>query len=225
MQETVKMKTTLEDLDSIPDQYLQAVAHYIYGLRNLSETEDLTKPHLRSSVVQIYPLFVFLYTLLIFFGVVFNIFMMFHIFKNKLHRDPTYAYLINIAISDVIKCIFVLPFTLVVLLLQNWIFGKFLCYFLPIMQDVPFHVSMMTYLLIAGDRYRVLSDPGKPRIPAFVCSLGSWFFAVCIALPHPIYTVHIDLSEFQNDFDGLGICITNLVDNIQQYMRGLFLLT
>ncbi|XP_008560990.1 uncharacterized protein LOC103580861 isoform X1 [Microplitis demolitor] len=93
-------------------------------------------------------------------------------------------------------------------------------------KDIPFHVSMMTYLLIAGDRYRLLSDPGKPRIPAFVCALGSWFFAICIVLPFPIYTTYLDLSDYKTEyFNGLGICLGNLIDDIQQYMRGLFLLT
>ena len=53
---------------------------------------------------------------------------------------------------------------------------------------------MMTYMLIAVDRFRMLDDPGKPRIPAFVCALGTWFFAVCIVLPYPIYTTYIDLE-------------------------------
>lgn len=61
-------------------------------------------------------------------------------------------------------------------------------------QDIPLHVSMITYLLIAWDRFRMLADPMKPRIPAFVCALGTWFFAVCIVLPYPIYTTYLDLE-------------------------------
>lgn len=53
---------------------------------------------------------------------------------------------------------------------------------------------MMTYLLIAVDRLKVISEPGKPRIPAFVCALGTWFFAGCIVLPYPIYTTYLDLG-------------------------------
>ncbi|XP_043275778.1 neuropeptide Y receptor type 2 isoform X2 [Venturia canescens] len=167
-----------------------------------------------------------MYGLLVLVGIVMNCGMMYHIMSHKLHRDPTYAFLINIAISDLIKCVFVLPLTLAVLLIDNWIFGQFLCYFLPILQDIPIHVSMMTYLLIACDRYRFLSDSRRPRIPAFVCALGAWFFAVCIILPHPIYTTYYDLEMYEKKyFRGLGLCLTNLTDNIEQYIRGLFLLT
>ncbi|KAK0161468.1 hypothetical protein PV327_009935 [Microctonus hyperodae] len=135
------MQSTRKDLDSIPDQYLETIAHYLMGLRNLSKEEDLSKPQLRPS-------------------------------------------------------------------------------------DIPIHVSMMTHFLIAGDRYRLLRDPRKPRIPAFVCALGAWVFAVCIVLPYPIYTTYLDLEDYKKDhFHGLGLCLGNLIDDIQQYMRGLFLIT
>lgn len=129
-----KMQTTREDLASIPDQYLETIAHYLIGLKNLSKYEDLSKPQLRPSVVKIYPLFILLYALIIVIGIMANFGMIYHISRNKLYRDPTYAYLVNIAISDIVKCIFVLPITLAVLLIQNWIFGKFMCFFLPMLQ-------------------------------------------------------------------------------------------
>ncbi|KAF6198897.1 hypothetical protein GE061_006920 [Apolygus lucorum] len=64
--------------------------------------------------------------------------------------------------------------------------------------DIPLHVSTLTLLLIAWDRYRFLKDPMKPRIPAFVCATGSWLTAICLVLPYPIYTTYIDLGGFWN---------------------------
>lgn len=128
------MQSTRKDLDSIPDQYLETIAHYLMGLRNLSKEEDLSKPQLRPSVINIYPLFIIFYAILIIIGIISNIAMIIHIVRHKLYHDPTNAYLINIAISDITKCIFVLPITLTILLIQNWIFGRFLCFFLPMMQ-------------------------------------------------------------------------------------------
>ncbi|XP_024945701.1 prolactin-releasing peptide receptor isoform X2 [Cephus cinctus] len=219
----MKMQVTREDIDGIPTQWLQTVANYLMGFRN-DTVVDFSQPHLRPSVIGIYPLFILMYAILILAGTLMNFAMVYHIVKYRFYRDPTYAFLINLAISDVVKCIFVLPMTLTVLLLQNWIFGKFLCYFLPMLQDIPLHVSMMTYLMIAGDRFRLLSDPGKPRIPAFVCALGAWFFAICIVLPYPIYTTYLDLERFMKQhFEGMGICVANLADDMQEYMRGLFI--
>lgn len=56
------------------------------------------------------------------------------------------------------------------------------------------HVSMLTYLLMAFDRFRFLQDPTRARIPAFVMATGSWLMALCIVLPYPIYTTYIDLA-------------------------------
>lgn len=54
--------------------------------------------------------------------------------RRRLYRDPTQLYLANLALSDLLKAALVLPLTLVGQLLQNWILGGFLCYFLPMMQ-------------------------------------------------------------------------------------------
>lgn len=125
---------TREDIDAIPSKYYETIAHYILGLKNLSSKYDLSKPMLRLSVIKIYPLLILIYSVLIAVGVAANFTMIIHISKNKLYRDPTYAYLINIAISDITKCILVLPITLAVLLIQNWVFGKFLCFSLAMIQ-------------------------------------------------------------------------------------------
>jgi hypothetical protein len=64
--------------------------------------------------------------------------------------------------------------------------------FIP--QDIPLHVTMLSFLLIAVDRYRLMLDPTKPRMPSFVCALGTWLLAVCIVLPYPIYITYLDLG-------------------------------
>jgi hypothetical protein len=53
---------------------------------------------------------------------------------------------------------------------------------------------MLSFLLIAVDRYRLILDPTKPRMPSFVCALGTWLLAVCIVLPYPIYITYLDLG-------------------------------
>ncbi|XP_075221865.1 prolactin-releasing peptide receptor-like [Lycorma delicatula] len=83
---------------------------------------------------------------------------------------------------------------------------------------------MLTFVLIALDRHRFLQDPIKPRVPAFVCATGSWLMAICIVLPYPIYTTYIDLEKHINaQFKGVGICAVNLADDMQEYVRGLFI--
>ncbi|XP_062539180.1 uncharacterized protein LOC134207482 [Armigeres subalbatus] len=83
---------------------------------------------------------------------------------------------------------------------------------------------MISHLLIAWDRKRWLTDPLKARLPAFVCSCASWLAGMVIALPYPIYTTYLDLGKYLPDFEGVGLCALNLIDDMQEYMRGLFLI-
>ncbi|XP_058807659.1 prolactin-releasing peptide receptor isoform X2 [Phymastichus coffea] len=221
------MSLISENSDQIPEEYLPMIIHYLKKYDNTNV--DLSKPHLNPYFATNYPIIVLVYSLLIISSVLANLAMIFHVVKRRLYKDTTCAFLINIAIASTVHVTFVLPITLAVMLMQNWIFGRLICFCLPIFQDLPIHISMLTYLMIAGDRYRYLSDPIKSRIPAFVCSLGALFFAICIVLPYPIYATYLDFQNFseaqdnQTSIRGLQMCIFNLADDIQEYMRGLFI--
>ena len=75
----------------------------------------------------------------------------------------------------------------------------------PVLQDIPMHVSTLSFLLIAVDRYRFMLDPMKPRMPSFVFALGSWLLAVCIVLPYPIYITYLDLGVSKNTLHCLNV--------------------
>lgn len=61
-------------------------------------------------------------------------------------------------------------------------------------QDIPLHTTTLTFLLIFWDRYRYVRRPTKPRLPAFVCIVGTWLTSVCLVLPYPIYIMYVDLG-------------------------------
>ena len=126
---------------------------------------DITKPFLRTSVEQIYPLFVFLHVLVFIVGVLGNVAMLVYIVKKRLYRSATYLYLCNLSVSDTFSLVAVMPFTLTNLMLQNWIFGYYFCYVLPMLHSLPIHVSVLTYLMLATDRCRNIVYPMKSRLP------------------------------------------------------------
>lgn len=126
------MSASRENVDAVPETWLQTIQQIMDGITNTSL--DLHKPHLRPAFVHNYGFFIFIYSVLVVFGAVANIGVLYDIFRRALYHDATYCFIINLAISDFLKCVFVLPITLAVLLIQNWIFGQFLCFFLPMMQ-------------------------------------------------------------------------------------------
>ncbi|XP_055618832.1 alpha-1D adrenergic receptor [Toxorhynchites rutilus septentrionalis] len=220
------MKATM-DFKNVPDNFLEAVIQVVLGTvgdHNETLLGDYSSPVLKPVVARIYPIFIIMYAIPAALGIATNVLMVLYISKYKLYRDATQAFLVNLAVCHAVQCAFVLPVTLMVMLIQNWIFGQFLCFFLPLLQDIPLHVAMISHLLIAWDRKRWLTDPLKVRLPAFVCSCASWLAGMVIALPYPIYTTYLDLGKYDPKFDGVGICAVNLVDDMQEYMRGLFVI-
>ncbi|XP_049798169.1 prolactin-releasing peptide receptor-like [Schistocerca nitens] len=145
--------------------------------------------------------------------------------RAQLHDRGTRALFANLAVANLAQAAAVLPATFAVLILNNWVFGRTLCYCLPMMQDIPLHVTMLTFVLLATDRYRLVLYPYKPRVPLCICAMGSWLLAVCIVVPYPFYLTYLDLGLLWKPLEGTGFCIVNLVASMQDYMRGLFLFT
>ena len=119
---------------------------------NKSGRVDFTKPYVSLSLRYVYPLFVFLYATVGVVGVVGNAAMLFVIVRRRLYHDQTFFLMGNLALSNLIKCIFCLPITLANMLIQNWLFGSFICFFLPMLQTFPIHASFLTFLMVAIDR-------------------------------------------------------------------------
>lgn len=124
--------TLKKRLDEAPQYILDVITEFIWGVKN--GKIDVQKPHIRKSVINVYPLIVTMYAILIITGIVTNLSVFVHVIRHKLYKDSTYCFVINNVISDIVKCLFVLPITLYVLLVQNWMLGELLCSFLPMVQ-------------------------------------------------------------------------------------------
>jgi|JYMV01.1.fsa_nt_gi hypothetical protein len=68
-----------------------------------------------------------LYSLIFFLSVVGNILVILTLVQNKRMRTVTNVFLLNLAISDLFIAILCMPFNTIPLILQNFIFGKFMC--------------------------------------------------------------------------------------------------
>lgn len=99
-------------------------------------------------------------------------------------------------------------------------------------QDVPTHVTILSMLMIAFDRYSFLKNPTRTRLPGFIFSTGTWLTAICVVLPYPIYTTYIDLGvstrsfNFKQDlancfrFKGISSFIAMINYGIGNWIRG-----
>lgn len=128
------MAKSLDKFKNMPEEHFIALLHYVTGLENLTDTELSSKPNLRPGLYDTYVLFIVQYALLSLIGMVANIWIIYYISKNKLYRDNTHAFFINLSICHFVQSVFVVPITLVVIIVHNWILGQFMCYFVPMLQ-------------------------------------------------------------------------------------------
>lgn len=210
-------------LKEIPDRYLGMIIHFLMNFHN--DTSEFTHPHLRTTFQHSYMFFVFVYIILALFGFGANVMLIHKITTLKPFNISMYKYLAFNALNDIIKCLVVMPLALSTTLFQNWVYGSFLCYFFPMLQDIPFHASLLTFLLIAFDRHRQIQYPLKPRLSSFLCMIGVWVATVFAVLPYAVYTRFLDLEVYLGaQFKGTGICAINVDENIEEYIRGLFII-
>ncbi|CAG9858925.1 unnamed protein product [Phyllotreta striolata] len=212
-----------DPLDHMPEEVWRALAPLVAGV-NASEV-DLCKPRLKEVFFNYYGLVYFFYGILVCYGFLCNSFIFYIIIKKKLYNDPLYSFLLNNAISDIVKCCVVVPLSLYVLMIRNWVLGELLCTFLPMIQDIPQHVSTLTFVIMAWDRFRFIKKPYRQRLPAFVCNFALWLTSMCLVLPYSKYIMYIDLGQVYQKLPAVqcvGFCTVNLLYDISEYVRGIF---
>lgn len=128
-----KISNPLQTMNNLPDQHLYAIYTFITGFENMSETE-LSKPILRPGLQDTYFLFIIQYAFLSMLGMLTNIWIIYYITRHKLYRDNTHAFFINLSVCHFVQSALVVPVTLVVIIIHNWILGQFMCYFVPMLQ-------------------------------------------------------------------------------------------
>ncbi|XP_074641206.1 neuropeptide Y receptor type 2-like [Tubulanus polymorphus] len=191
---------------------------------NMDENDTISAEwnQIRTNLSILYPVFVFFYAIVACFGTLSNVCLFWIIVRRQLFYDPTHFFIGSLAISDIIKTTLVLPITLSNILLRNWILGSFLCYFLPMLQSFPIHVSMLTFVIIAVDRYRLILYPMKPRVPAGLCTIAAWGISVCLVLPIAVYFRFINIGDLLPEYDGFGICYIRIGENYAEFVRAIF---
>ena len=124
------------------------------------------------------------------------------VYKTKTMRKPINFLIVNMAMSDLLFPIFLLPFMIQLLYIDSWLIGgplgQALCklvYFLP---DVSTAVSIQSLVLIAVGRFGAVVFPLRPPlISSKLCPfliLATWIVAMALHFP---YLVVFKLAEYQ----------------------------
>ncbi|XP_069771616.1 prolactin-releasing peptide receptor-like [Narcine bancroftii] len=145
------------------------------------------------------PLIVPCYVLVVFVGIFGNYLLLYVICKTKKMHNVTNFFIGNLAFSDMLMCATCVPFTLAYAFHpRGWIFGKFMCYFVFLMQPVTVYVSVFTLTAIAVDRYYATVHPLKKRISIATCTYilaAVWLMSCALAAPAFAHTYHIEFQD------------------------------
>ena len=105
-------------------------------------------------------------------------------------RTARNVFIINLAIADLLLCLFTMPFTLTQILFKVWPLGKFMCKMVSSLQAISIYVSTMSITAIALDRYNAIVYPTREwtkRLGSVAILSSIWSVAVLLALPLFIY--------------------------------------
>ncbi|KAM8841744.1 neuropeptide Y receptor type 2 [Synchiropus picturatus] len=161
--------------------------------QNPLEMEDSTK------LVGVQVVLILAYSTIILFGVTGNCLVIYVVHTFKKLQTVTNFFIVNLAVSDLLVNTLCLPFTLVYTLYDEWMFGQVLCYLLPCAQGMAVHVSTLTLIIIALDRYRSIIHHTEKKMSPMVCKviiLITWGFSALLASPLAIFREYgtFDLS-------------------------------
>lgn len=129
--------------DNSKEDFYDLIDKYLSGKQNVDNLTDFSKPIVREALKPFLPFFVILYMALMVFGVIFNLSLIIYVLRQKLYSDKTHGFMVNLAFAHLIQCSAVLPITFLITILQNWIFGQFLCYFAPMLQVIITFLRIM----------------------------------------------------------------------------------
>lgn len=143
-----------------------------------------------------------LYVLVITLGTLFNGIVLYLLVRNSSMWNVTNIFIGNLAVSDILLCMFNLPLQLYYQLEDNWVFGDFLCKGFNPLFGIPVYGSSLTMLLIAADRYWLIIFPLRnhmsPKMAlSFIGLTVAFAFTTCI--PTMVYSVVDEPGNYLNN--------------------------
>ncbi|XP_031695081.1 neuropeptide Y receptor type 4-like [Anarrhichthys ocellatus] len=126
------------------------------------------------------------YSMTMVLGLVGNIGLICIIARCREKVNVTGIFICNLSFSDILVCVFCLPFTVIYTLMDHWVFGSLLCRLVPFIQCASVTVSVLSLVFIALERHQLIINPSgwKPSISqAYIVVVLIWILACFTSSP------------------------------------------
>ena len=107
--------------------------------------------------------------------------------------------------------------SLFVLIVHNWLLGRAMCYLLPMLQDLPSYVIMLSLLAISFERWRSLLSKAIVRVNMNLVLPLIWLVSTLMVLPYNAFISHFYLDVSSQSVSQLvSYHIRNRSNNFQK---------
>ena len=212
-----------DPVGGVPPALIQPLMQLLASLDS-NTTVDLSSPHLRSLFSKntwLLVIVIVLYTLLIILGLLGNLLLLIMLLRLKpLSKcfscicSTFYQYLdwtshsrkrlylgcpiqccvLSTVIAALLQLTVTLPMSLFVLIVHNWLLGRAMCYLLPMLQDLPSYVIMLSLLAISFERWRSLLSKAIVRVNMNLVLPLIWLVSTLMVLPYNAFISHFYLD-------------------------------
>ncbi|XP_034419406.1 prolactin releasing hormone 2 receptor [Cyclopterus lumpus] len=145
------------------------------------------------------PVFIPLYSAVALVACAGNLLLLYLIWRNKKRHTTTNFLISNLALVDLVMCVFCVPLTASYAFDQRgWVFGAHMCHIVTVMQSAAVYAGCLSLMAIAVDRYVVVAYPIRKRAGCQFCwglVVLIWLSSLALSTPTALHTVHLDLRS------------------------------
>ncbi|KAM4542668.1 prolactin releasing hormone 2 receptor [Odontesthes bonariensis] len=142
-------------------------------------------------------LFIPLYSAVVLIACSGNLLLLFLIWRNKKRHNTTNFLISNLALVDLVMCLFCVPLTASYAFdRRGWVFGYHMCHVVTVMQSAAVYAAVLSLMAIAVDRYVVVAYPIRKRAGCQFCGalvVLIWLSSLALSTPIAMHTVYLDL--------------------------------
>lgn len=191
------------------DDYQYTDFNYTYE-GNLSTTEATLFSHKMVCLKETLCLTLFVVSVAIFLLGFCGNAMVIWISGFKMKRTVNTTWYLSLAVSDFVFCAF-LPLSITYTVMEDWIFGQFLCKFAPCVMFINMFSSIFILVVISVDRlvsvaFPVWAQNNRTIKKSFIIVVLAWLLAIALSVPSVVYR---DTRTHM----GRTICLNNYTSN------------
>ncbi|XP_061183699.1 cholecystokinin receptor type A-like [Saccostrea echinata] len=207
------------NLSSWNNSYEEMTTYFQNGSSNNRPVPKWSPPPLTTTGYIVIPVYILIFCV----AVVGNVLVILTLIQNKRMRTVTNVLLLNLAISDLLLAVFCMPFTVIPMLLKNFIFGEPVCIMIRYLQGVSIAVSCFTLVALSLERYFAICRPLKSRSwqtlsHSYKTIIVCWILALGVIMPVPIYIKYREYPQH-----GAATCREEWPDHDQEIAYSIIL--